>query len=353
MIAALVTAAALSLPAAELPDLSVTAGTGTVNATHGSSCTTSSGSTLCADKAWPRPGDQTATLHVAAGERLTLVPDASATLDGSSLFREDGSGGLANFGAAAQVTLPASMPLVTYLSIGTRWTRGADHGDIAYLVRLVRDVPPVVPPEITVSAAAGTMKTTALGGCQVGGGVTVCGQSPPAWEAKSLASLRAAAGETLTVDADPAISSLTGTVTDGRGHTLASLSGSSMRLPARMPAQAWLVLTSKWTREGVQGDGPSALRLERAPAALAKAGAIHRGAVRLRWTVSCAKSAGRACAGISTVRAHGRVVARKTFSGLAAGERRALTALIRPAAKRYLRNHPSVALRATVSRAGA
>lgn len=352
MVAALVAAAALSLPAAQPPDLSVTARTGTVKAAHGSSCTSSAGSTLCADFGFPTAATQIAELHVAAGETLTLTPDPSARVDGSSLFGEDGRNGT-QLGAGTSVTLPATVPDVSYLSVATHWRQDDGNGDAGYLVRLRRDVPPVAVPEITVSGAAGTMKTTALGGCQVGGGMTVCGQSPVAWEVKSLASLHAAAGETLTVNADTAISSLTGTVTDGKGHTLASLSGSSMQLPARMPAQAWLVLTSKWTHEGVQGDGPSALRLQRAPAALAKAGAIHRGAARVRWTVTCAKSAGRACAGTSTVRANGRVVARKTFTGLAAGKRRSLTALIRPAAKRYLRKHPGAALRATVSRAGA
>ena len=66
----------------------------------------------------------------------------------------------------------------------------------------------------------------------------------------------------------------------------------------------------------------------------------------------CPKSAGRACAGTSSVRVHGRLVARKAFEGLAVGEHRNLSALIRPLAKGYLRNHPAATLRATVSRSG-
>jgi hypothetical protein len=350
MVAALVAAAALALPAAGPPDLSVSGKTGTVNATHGSSCTTSTESTLCADTPWPRPGDATATLHVAAGETLTLTPDASATLHGTSLFPEDGHSSLASLGTGTAVTLPAAMPVVSYLVISTRWSRDADRGDIAYLVKLVKDVPPVAVPEITVAGSAGTMKTTALGGCQVGGGMSVCGLSPAPWDVPSLPALHAAAGETLTVSADKAILSLTGTVTDGKGHTLATLSGSTLELPARLPAKSWLALTSKWTRDGVQGDGPSALRLELAPAALAKAGAIRHGATRVRWTVTCPKPAGRACAGVASVRVHGRLVARKTFAGLAAGKHRNLSASIRPLAKRYLRKHSGATLRATVVR---
>jgi hypothetical protein len=186
----------------------------------------------------------------------------------------------------------------------------------------------------------------------------------------SAPALHVTGGETLTLVPDAATTVAGSSLLPESSTTPLTTFGAAAQfaLPATLPATSYLDVATNWSSGSSHGDQayfvklvvdppapvPEAATTGPVTAVPAVAGSVRRGAARVRWTVTCPKSAAAAsCAGTSQVRTHGRLVARKAFRGLAAGQGRTLTALIRPAAKRYLRKHPHARLKATVSRAGA
>jgi hypothetical protein len=207
-------------------------------------------------------------------------------------------------------------------------------------------VPPPIP-TITVTGASGSARMLASPGCTIGPGVAFCSAAVSPFENAAVPTMRVTAGETLALAPDAGLTASDGSIDTGPDRTIARGSDGKATVPADSPGVAYLLAGGRWAAQDWNGDAGHALRLEIAPPPTGKASEARVQDARVRWTVACPKTARAPCSAKSTVRVHGLVAASKSYTRLAPGERRTLTARVRPPAMRYLNRHPRASLRAT------